>query len=105
MTLSSDETIIKTDINRKQVIFVIAGVIYGLDYNVNLNMIATGSNDKSIKLWDCDYGELIIDKLNAHNSKYINKVLFIIKKNQLISLDNDNIILIWNINFEGKQLE
>ena len=44
--------------------------INGLDYNKNLNIIATGSNDDSIKLWDGNVGSLIIEKQHAHNNNY-----------------------------------
>ena len=41
--------------------------MYGLDYNKSQNIIASGSDDKSIKLWNGNDGSLIIEKLNAHN--------------------------------------
>ena len=39
-----------------------------MDYNSNLNIIASGSYDHSIKLWNGFDGSLIINKLNAHNN-------------------------------------
>ena len=36
--------------------------IHGLDYNNNHNIIASGSVDKSIKLWNEKDGFLIIEK-------------------------------------------
>ena len=42
--------------------------IYGLDYNKSQNIIVSGSNDASIKLWNGNDGTLIIEKLNAHNN-------------------------------------
>ena len=36
--------------------------IYGLDYNYSLIIIASGSNDNSIKLWNGNDGSLIIEK-------------------------------------------
>ena len=42
--------------------------INGLDYNKILNVIATGSDDKSIKLWNGNDGSLFIEKLKAHNN-------------------------------------
>ena len=36
--------------------------IYGLDYNKTLNIIASGSDDNSIKLWNGNDGSLIIEK-------------------------------------------
>ena len=64
MTSSYDNTIIKTDINLKQKLLVIKAHkgTNGLDYNVNLNLIASASHDKSIKLWNGNNGEPIIHK-------------------------------------------
>ena len=31
-------------------------------------MIVSGSNDKSIKLWDANNGKLVLEKQNAHNN-------------------------------------
>ena len=39
-----------------------------LDYNKSLNIIASASDDKSIKLWNANDGSLIIERLNAHNN-------------------------------------
>ena len=41
-------------------------MINGLDYKESLNLIASGSDDKSIKLWNGNDGVLMIEKLNAH---------------------------------------
>ena len=71
MTSSYDKFIIKTDVNKKQKLLKIKAHndnIYGLDYNKNQNIIASGSDDKSIKLWNGNDGSLIIEKLNAHNN-------------------------------------
>ena len=43
--------------------------IYGLDYNMTLSIIASGSDNKSIKLWNGNDGSLIIEKFNAHDSR------------------------------------
>ena len=45
---SGDDTIIKTDVYKKQELLKIKAHknnIYGLDYNKNLDMIASGSDD------------------------------------------------------------
>ena len=56
--------------------------INGLDYNKRLDIIASGSNDTSIKLWSGNDGTLIIEKLNAHSDEgSIRQVLFIIDNN------------------------
>ena len=41
--------------------------MYGLDYDKSQNIIASGSDDKSIKLWNGNDGSLIIENLNASN--------------------------------------
>ncbi|KAM3131958.1 hypothetical protein pb186bvf_015971 [Paramecium bursaria] len=112
LTSSFDNTIIKTDVNLRQQLFKIHSHNYyvysGIDYNRNLNIIA-GSDDRSIKLWNGYDGSLIIKKPNAHrNDSYVKQVLFIINNNQLASLTltiEQNLIIIWNINYPKKQLE
>ena len=42
--------------------------ISGLDYNRNIIMIGSSSHDKSIKLWNGNNGELVLEKRNAHNN-------------------------------------
>ncbi|KAM3128862.1 hypothetical protein pb186bvf_018997 [Paramecium bursaria] len=80
--------------------------ICGLDYNRNLNIFASGSVDKSIKLWNGNEGSLIIEKCKAHNNVNfgsIAQVLFL-SNNQLISLDHSQNMIIWDINFQKKEL-
>ena len=64
MTSSHDKTIIKTDIYKEQQLLKIKeahyGWIFGLDYNKSLDIIASGSDDRSIKLWNGNNGSLII---------------------------------------------
>ena len=58
-----DRSIIKTDFNKKIQLFKIVGhnnFINGLYYNKNLNIIASGSHDHAIKLWDGNDGSITI---------------------------------------------
>ena len=60
----SYQAIIKTDFNYKKQLFKIGSFdydFYGLDYNKGLNIIASGSNVESIKLWDGNNGCLIME--------------------------------------------
>ena len=52
--------------------------IIGLDYNKSLNIIATGSYEKSISLWNAHDGQLLIQKKLAHLKASISEVLFMI---------------------------
>ncbi|KAF7683503.1 F-box-like/WD repeat-containing protein TBL1XR1-A [Astathelohania contejeani] len=42
--------------------------VYALDYNKNLNLIITGSLDKSVKFWDKRIGEVGVYRVNGHVS-------------------------------------
>ncbi|KAM3132608.1 hypothetical protein pb186bvf_015280 [Paramecium bursaria] len=110
LTSSIDKTIIKTDIIKKQQLFLIKAHnnrIDGLDYNQKLDVIASSSDDKYIKLWNANTSQLVLQKQNANNNdcNCILQVLFIIDSNQLISLDDVKNIFIWNINYNTKQLQ
>ncbi|KAM3133150.1 hypothetical protein pb186bvf_014726 [Paramecium bursaria] len=109
LTVADEKEIIKTDINNKKQLLQIQAHnndINGLDYNKRLEIIASGSDDKSIKLWSGNDGTLIIEKLNAHSDQdSIRQVLFIVDNNQLVSLDSNLNLIIWNINYETKKLE
>ncbi|KAM3127452.1 hypothetical protein pb186bvf_020432 [Paramecium bursaria] len=71
---------------------------------LDLNMIATGSVDLSIKLWHAEQGFQILEKQNSHGGK-INQVLFIKKQKQIISSDQCGTLKIWKINYEREDLE
>ncbi|KAM3133137.1 WD repeat-containing protein 33 [Paramecium bursaria] len=109
LTSSRDKYLIKTDVILKQQLFKIQAhnfFIYGLDYSMKLNLIASGSLDKSIKIWNAVDGSLIIEKLSTQNQdKPIRQVQFVVNKDQLISLDSRNNLIIWNINYKAKLLE
>ncbi|KAM3133139.1 WD repeat-containing protein 33 [Paramecium bursaria] len=109
LTSSRDKYIIKTDVILKQQLFKIQAhnfYIYGLDYSMKLNLIASGSHDKSIKLWNAVDGSLILEKLSTQNQdKPIRQVQFVVNKDQLVSLDIGKNLTIWNINYKAKQLE
>ena len=42
-----------------------------MDYNSNLNIIASGSFDYSISLWDGNDGSLVINKSSAHDYRLV----------------------------------
>ncbi|KAM3136084.1 hypothetical protein pb186bvf_011889 [Paramecium bursaria] len=104
---SSCDTILKTDVNRKQQLLKIQTQtedIQAFDFNERFNQFACGSSNHTIKECDGNDGSLIIEKLNAHNLTII-QLLFIISNNQLMSLDFNCNLKIWNINYQAQQLE
>ncbi|MGK7958132.1 MAG: WD40 repeat domain-containing protein, partial [Crocosphaera sp.] len=62
-------------------------------------IIATGSVDKTIKLWDLETGELI--KTLSDHSQHINSVSFNANGKVLVSAAEDTTIKLWNVE-EGK---
>ncbi|KAM3136090.1 hypothetical protein pb186bvf_011895 [Paramecium bursaria] len=106
---SSQRYIIKTDMNTKQQLLKIDEFYYfsGIDYNQIRNIIAIGSH-KSINLWNGNDGSLTVQKLNAHNNDQAIYCVLLLNneiKNQIISLDIGHNLIIWNINYQIKQLE
>ncbi|KAM3138657.1 hypothetical protein pb186bvf_009221 [Paramecium bursaria] len=69
--------------------------INGLDYDVKKEMIASGSNDKSIKFFNLYSGQ-IMSKEEAHSCE-INQIQFI-SQNKLLSLDGKCQLRQWQIN-------
>jgi WD40 repeat protein len=64
--------------------------------------IATGSVDKTIKLWQVETGDLIKTLSDSSNSsEYINSVAFNSDGKILVSADEDKTIKLWNVN-QGK---
>ncbi|KAM3144833.1 hypothetical protein pb186bvf_003142 [Paramecium bursaria] len=102
-TSSVDKTIIKMIITTKQKLFQIQAHdqrIDGICFDSLNSKLITCSEDRSIKVWDQN-GQLIIHESNAHENS-INQVQ--ISKQQLISLDNNNTICLWQINYQTKKL-
>ncbi|KAM3133140.1 WD repeat-containing protein 33 [Paramecium bursaria] len=78
ITSSSDGVIIKTDTILNQQLFRIQAhnkSAFGLDYHNNLNTVVSGSEDKSIKLWNAQNGQYLMEYQNAHNDE-VSQVLF-----------------------------
>ena len=57
------------------------------------NFIASGSNDKSIKIWDYYNGECI-NTIKAHNDGVSS--LIVLNDGRLVSCATDNLIKIWD---------
>ncbi|KAM3127413.1 WD repeat-containing protein 6 [Paramecium bursaria] len=105
LTSSLDLTIIKTYVSANHKInriYAHNDRIDGLDYNKFRDLIVSCSTDRSIKLWNCSTGQLVIQKQNAHNNSKIYQVLFI--NDQLISLDNNKQVHIWKINLDQREI-
>ncbi|KAM3146569.1 hypothetical protein pb186bvf_001538 [Paramecium bursaria] len=105
----SDGIIIKKDLSILQPQLKIqahSNRIDGLHFHKNLKIILSGSYDQSIRLWNADNGDLIMQKQDAHtNQREIHQVFFVIKNNLIISLDRYNQLIIWKVNFDQNKLE
>lgn len=56
--------------------------------------IASAGYDQIVRIWDVDNGELI-QTLNGHN-KTIDTITLVKDKNQIVSAQNDGLILVWD---------
>ncbi|KAM3144874.1 hypothetical protein pb186bvf_003183 [Paramecium bursaria] len=100
---TSDKTFIKMDINTKDFIFKIQAHqqrIDGICYDQQEKTIFTCSADLSIKIWHQN-GILLIDQRNAHSDS-INQIQIFNKL--FISLDNNNKLYFWQINYQAKTI-
>ena len=70
-------------------------------FSPNSTLIASCSNDHSIKLWDIRSSKLL-QHYNAHTDK-INSIDFHKSGKFLISAGNDNLVKVWDLS-EGHQL-
>jgi U3 small nucleolar RNA-associated protein 12 len=76
--------------------------ITSLEFNKNMNILASGSNDTNIFIWDI-IGESVLFKLTGHKDS-INKVMFYTVQTDnfeeieiLVSSSKDNTIKVWNV--------
>lgn len=60
-----------------------------------LEIFATGGNDRLVKLWDANTGELIMDGVG--HSGNVRSVAFSPDDRQLVSVGDDGSIFIWNV--------
>jgi WD40 repeat protein len=73
--------------------------VYSVAFHPNGDAIASGSEDKTIKLWNVHTGEERLT-LNQHQEAVL-KVSFTPDCNSLISGSQDNTILIWEKNLSN----
>jgi WD40 repeat protein len=72
------------------------GTVYSVDMSADMNTIISGSQDRTIKVWNAGNGDLI-KSINAHNG-IIYQVEFNSANNQFASCSIDSTIKIWDSN-------
>ncbi|KAM3133589.1 hypothetical protein pb186bvf_014276 [Paramecium bursaria] len=106
ITCSIDKTIIKTDITSKQQLFKLIGhsdSICAIDYNEIDDILISGSDDRSIKLWDCKNQSILINKEKSHPIG-IYQIQLINNFQNVLSLDWYGNLYKWRIELIQKQL-
>ncbi|KAM3144660.1 G protein subunit beta [Paramecium bursaria] len=107
ITCSTDNTIIKTYIKQKLVIYKIephTDSIRSVDYDPVEDVFVSGSDDASIKLFDGNDGTMLLEKVDP-NQHYIFQVQIMSNLNKVLSLDINDKLKIWIIDYPGKTLK
>jgi WD40 repeat protein len=74
--------------------------IYSIVFSTNMKFFATGSRDKTIKIWDAENFEMLlrIDKKQHEGHSYsVNKLFWSDFNNYLVSTGDDRAIMVWQI--------
>lgn len=73
------------------------GSIYHVGFSPDGKILASGSLDKTIKLWNVETGEEILPGLSKHNRKVYNVIFNPGNGSQLASSSADGTIRLWNL--------
>jgi WD40 repeat protein len=71
--------------------------IHALVVSPDVQFLASGSMDKSIRIWDLNSGELLFHKELAHRSS-VNKIIWL-SENRIVSCSDDAQIISWKIEY------
>ena len=75
--------------------------VYAIEYHPTLPVFATGSRDKSIKIWSADDFRLLriisLEKGFDCHRLSINDIVWNPLKNQLISVSDDKTAMVWDV--------
>lgn len=74
--------------------------IYSIEFHPQLNIFATGSRDKTIKIWNSNSFDFLLRISKENNEGHVNsvnKLLWNLPGNQLISCGDDRSIIVWDI--------
>ncbi|MBK9670973.1 MAG: WD40 repeat domain-containing protein [Bacteroidetes bacterium] len=74
--------------------------IYSIEFHPQLNIFATGSRDKTIKIWNSSSFDFLLRISKENNEGHVNsvnKLLWNLPGNQLISCGDDRSIIVWDI--------
>ncbi|XP_064396865.1 WD repeat, SAM and U-box domain-containing protein 1-like isoform X2 [Halichondria panicea] len=78
-----------------------SAAVYSCSYHPTRRLLASGSADKSVLLWNLDTKEKV-QKLMAH-SRYVIHVSFSPNGNHLVSASNDKTISLWRMKSSGME--
>jgi WD40 repeat protein len=77
--------------------------IYDIKFHPSLNIFATASRDKSIKIWDAEdfrlYKTISREKGYPAHRLSINKIIWNSFNDTLLSVGDDKLIMVWEVKF------
>ena len=89
------------DFSLKEQIIAHMFTIYGIAYHPEFPVFVTASRDKSLKFWDAETFKLIrtvsFEKGYDAHKLSINKIVWNLNKNQLVSVGDEKLALVWNV--------
>ena len=97
--LAADATLRIWDTNTGKCLHVLEGHLAGIStlaWSPDSNTIASGSDDKSIRLWDAITGKAYPHPLRGHHN-YVSTIAFSPKGNMLVSGSYDEAVFLWDV--------
>lgn len=89
------------DFSLKEQLIAHMFTIYGIAYHPEYPVFATASRDKSLKFWDAETFKLLrtvsFEKGYDAHKLSINKIVWNANKNQLVSVGDEKLAMVWNV--------